>query len=150
MTQIYDEHAAMTPAQRRALAHTASGPHNSDADPQYEAMMAYHGADAERLRRQEALAAGLAAAAAAETGMTHFATGPALDRATGTRVRRESDPDQQPVPEPVNVGVLAARDIYGLDDNGLPLPEDLITDAQRQARHDRYAGNDAIDYDEER
>jgi hypothetical protein len=157
MTQLYDEHAAMTPDQRRALAGTASGPHNRDADDeQFKHAMAYHGADSERMRRQEIVDEAKAIAATAGSGLAHFATGRALDRFTNTKVRRMEDPpDAQHSSEladndPVNVGVLALHDVYGLNEDGLSLPEDQITEAQRQARANRYRGNDPIEYDEER
>src|SRR4051812_35637554 len=120
MTQLYDEYDAMTPAQRAALANTASGSHNADADDaQYKLAMAMHAHDAERVRRQEIVAEAQAIAATAESGLTYFATGRALDRATSTKVRQINDPpDPQHSPElvesePVNVGVLALHDIYG-------------------------------------
>jgi hypothetical protein len=89
----------------------------------------------------------------AESGLTHFATGRALDRFTNTKVRRMDDPpDAQHSSELVegelvNLGVLALHDIYGLNpQSGLPLDEAVITEAQRQARAARYHNyNDADD-----
>ena len=94
MTQTYDEYAAMTLEQRAALARTASGPHNADPnEARFKQAMALHAAEAARVRRRrEVLNEALEIASTADSGLTHFATGRALDLFTHTKVRQADDP----------------------------------------------------------
>jgi hypothetical protein len=141
MTKVYDEHEHMTPEQRRALAMTASGPHGGEDDRQFRDAMAMHLADERRVRRQEVLQEALAIASTADAPPTHFATGRALDRMTGTKVRRATDP-----PDPEHTEELATpyidryREVYGLDEHGQPLADSALTEDQRAARAARYDG----------